>query len=80
MFFFSDIKPKQSQWTMDDCTDFKEMVEGKNFYSILQDVEKDVLYKEDLVLNLILIDTSSPDDILIGDELIKKDVAVSAQI
>lgn len=64
---------------MDDCNNFKEMVEGKNFYSILKDVDRDELYKEDLVLNLVLIDTSSPEDILIGDELIRKDVAVSAE-
>lgn len=64
---------------MVDCDNFREMVERKNFYSILLEIERDELYEDDLVLNLILIDTSSPEDILIGDELIKKDVAVAAK-
>lgn len=64
---------------MDDCDNFREMVESKNFYSILLEIEKDELYEEDLVLSLILIDTSSPEDVLIGDELIKKEVAVAAK-
>lgn len=64
---------------MNDCDNFREMVEGNNFFSILLEIERDELYEEDLVLSLILIDTSSPVDVLIGDELIKKDVAVAAK-
>ncbi|KAJ8958428.1 hypothetical protein NQ318_002214 [Aromia moschata] len=74
----SDIKPKQSKWTMDDCEDFKTLVEKKHFYSVLLDIEKDELYESDIVLKLILIDTTSDQDIYIGKELIKKGVAVEA--
>lgn len=64
---------------MDDCDNFREMVEKKNYYSILLEIERDELYEEDFVLSLILIDTSSQEDVLIGDELIKKDVAVAVK-
>ncbi|XP_018566265.1 tudor domain-containing protein 7 isoform X2 [Anoplophora glabripennis] len=74
----SDIKPKQSKWTMADCEDFKALIERKNFYSIIRDIEKDELYDSDIVLKLILIDTSSDEDVNIGKELIKKGIAVEA--
>ncbi|KAJ8954659.1 hypothetical protein NQ314_007059 [Rhamnusium bicolor] len=71
-------KPKQSKWTMEDCEDFKALVEKKHFYSILLDIEKDELYESDIVLKLILIDTSADEDVYVGKELIKKDIAVEA--
>ncbi|KAJ8916640.1 hypothetical protein NQ315_000285 [Exocentrus adspersus] len=74
----SDVKPKQSKWTMADCEDFKSLIEKKNFYSIILDIEKDELYESDIVLKLLLIDTSSDEDIFIGKELIKKGIAVKA--
>ncbi|CAG9821429.1 unnamed protein product [Phaedon cochleariae] len=52
-----DVVPKNSKWTMEDCDHFKELVEKKNFYSWLIDIEKDQLYESDLVLKLRLIDT-----------------------
>ncbi|XP_074027084.1 tudor domain-containing protein 7 tapas isoform X2 [Leptinotarsa decemlineata] len=74
------VKPKESKWTMEDCNYFKEMVEKKSFYSIIIDIEKDELYESDLVLQLVLIDTStSEDDIYIGTELIKKGIAVEVK-
>nr|CAH7723418.1 unnamed protein product [Callosobruchus chinensis] len=72
----ADIKPKQSKWTMDDCEYFKQLVEKKNFYSVLRSEEKDELYDSDFVLSLILVDTSSAEDKLIAEELIDKGVAV----
>lgn len=65
-----------SQWTMQDCDNFTKMVEKKNFYSMLMEIGKDELYEEDIVLSLLLIDTSSADDVSIGDELIRKNIAV----
>ncbi|KAG5886984.1 hypothetical protein JTB14_024203 [Gonioctena quinquepunctata] len=76
----SNVKPKQSKWTMEDCDYFKEMVEKKPFYSVLIDIERDELYESDQVLKLVLIDTStSEDDIYIGNELIKQGIAVEAR-
>ncbi|CAH0548702.1 unnamed protein product [Brassicogethes aeneus] len=72
----TDIKPKQNKWTMEDCEFFKQRVEKKNFYSILRDIEKDELYESDIVLKLILIDTSDVDDVYIGKELISRKIAV----
>lgn len=76
--FRTDIKPKQSKWTMADCEDFKTLIEKKNFFSVILDIEKDELYESDIVLKLILIDTSTDDDVYIGKELIKKGIAVEA--
>nr|CAI5823977.1 unnamed protein product [Callosobruchus analis] len=70
------IKPKQSKWTMDDCDYFKQLVEKKNFYSVLMSKEKDELYDSDFVLSLLLIDTSSAEDKFIDKELIDKGVAI----
>lgn len=76
----SDIRPKDSNWTMEHCDEFKEMVERKHFYSILLKIAKDELYESDLVLDLMLIDTSSEDDdIYIGTELINRGIAVEGE-
>lgn len=63
---------------MADCENFKALIEKKNFFSVILDIEKDELYESDIVLKLILIDTSTDDDIYIGKELIKKGIAVEA--
>lgn len=70
------IKPKHPNWTMEHCDEFKEMVERKHFYSILLKLERDQLYDSDLVLDLVLIDTSSSEDICIEKELINRGIAV----
>lgn len=72
----SGIKPKHPNWTMEHCDEFKEMVERKHFYSILLKLERDQLYDSDLVLDLVLIDTSSSEDICIEKELINRGIAV----
>ncbi|CAG9857481.1 unnamed protein product [Phyllotreta striolata] len=72
------IKPKHSNWTMEHCEEFKKTVERKHFYSILLKIEKDELYESDIVLNLMLIDTSSPEDVYIEKELIRKGIAAEA--
>lgn len=63
---------------MDDCEEFKEMVEKKAFFCILMDREKDELYPEDIVLNLVMIDTSSNNDVYISKELIRQGRAIDA--
>lgn len=63
---------------MADCDYFKELVVKKNFYSVIQEIEKDELYDSDIVLKLTLIDTSTDEDVFIGKELIKKGIAVEA--
>ncbi|XP_057667390.1 tudor domain-containing protein 7 isoform X1 [Diorhabda carinulata] len=76
----SDIRPKDSNWTMEHCDEFKEMVERKHFYSFLLNISKDELYDSDLVLDLLLIDTSSEEeDIYIGTELINRGIAVEGE-
>lgn len=64
---------------MEDCDNFRGMVEKKNFVTIFVDIETDALYKEDIVLNLVLIDTSTPEDVYIGEELINAGVAVEVK-
>lgn len=71
------IKPVNNKWTMDDCETFKSLVIQKQFVSVLVNIEKDELYKSDLVLQLLLIDTSSDDDINIKNLLVQKGIAVS---
>lgn len=70
------IKPKQLKWTVEDCQKFKELVEGKNFVSVLSEVENDELYEYDIVLKLYLIDTSTEDDVHISNELVKQGIAI----
>lgn len=66
-----------NKWTMDDCETFKSLVIQKQFVSVLVNIEKDELYKSDLVLQLLLIDTSSDEDINIKNVLVEKGIAVS---
>ncbi|KAF7287644.1 hypothetical protein GWI33_005992 [Rhynchophorus ferrugineus] len=69
------VKPIQSKWTMEGCDEFKKMIEKKNFVALYVDQEKDILYESDIILKIILIDTSSDADIYIDLELIKYGIA-----
>ncbi|XP_066258782.1 tudor domain-containing protein 7A isoform X1 [Euwallacea similis] len=73
----ADIKPKQSKWTMDDCEEFKKLTEKKMFFAKLTSIDKDYLYESDILLKLILIDTSTDNDVIVGQELVKKGIAVA---
>lgn len=84
MFFFFinfiivlGIKPVNNKWTMDDCEIFKSLVTKKQFVSVLVNIEKDELYKSDIVLQLLLVDTSSIEDVNIKSLLVEKGIAVS---
>ncbi|XP_060532697.1 tudor domain-containing protein 7A-like isoform X2 [Cylas formicarius] len=72
----SNIKPKQNKWTMEDCEVFKMLVEKKDLYSLLIKIEKDVLYESDFVLELVLIDTKTEEDVYIDKELVRQNIAV----
>ncbi|XP_063926404.1 tudor domain-containing protein 7 isoform X2 [Zophobas morio] len=71
------IKPIKNKWTMEDCDIFNSLVTKKQFVSILVNIEKDELYKSDIVLLLLLIDTSSEEDINIKEVLIARGIATS---
>uniref|UniRef100_A0A6P7FEB4 Tudor domain-containing protein 7-like isoform X2 n=1 Tax=Diabrotica virgifera virgifera TaxID=50390 RepID=A0A6P7FEB4_DIAVI len=72
------IRPSHINWTVENCDKFKEIVERKNLYSLVMNIEKDQLYDSDLVLELMLIDTSGEDDINIDEYLINQGIAVKA--
>ncbi|XP_028148499.1 tudor domain-containing protein 1-like [Diabrotica virgifera virgifera] len=74
----SGIRPKDTNWTVKHCDKFKEMVERKNLYSLILNIEQDQLYDSDLVLELMLIERSSEDDVNIDEYLISKGIAVKA--
>lgn len=62
---------------MDDCRFFEQLVSKRTFASNIKDIQKDELYKYDIVLSLELIDTSSDVDVRIDQLLIKKGIAVA---
>ena len=74
----ADIKPKNSKWSMDDCSFFWKLVSKKSFVSLLMRIDKDVLYPSDIVLSLKLVDTSQSEDVLIDQVLINEGKAVSS--
>ncbi|XP_019769660.2 tudor domain-containing protein 7B isoform X1 [Dendroctonus ponderosae] len=70
------IKPKLDKWTMVDCEFFKQLTEMKRLYAELISIERDSFSRSDIILKVSLYDTSTDDDILISDELIKSGIAV----
>lgn len=73
----ADVQPKNSNWSMDDCEYFTNLVCKKPFVSILKGIEKDVLYRSDTILLLKLIDTSTSTDVHIDQLLIDRGIAIS---
>lgn len=71
------IKPTHSKWTMEDCQFFQDLVVKRPFVSVLVSMEKDELYRSDVVLNLKLIDTMTSSDIHIDQVLVEKGIAVN---
>lgn len=61
---------------MVDCEHFKQLTEGKRLYAELVSIEPDSFSSSDIILKVALYDTSTDDDILISDELIKSGIAV----
>lgn len=71
------VKPKQSKWTMEDCEEFKKLVEKKPFFARLLEIENDFLYESDILLKVVLVDTSDKDtDVFIEEELVKRGIAI----
>lgn len=77
IFLVQGIKPKQTKWTMDDCKFFQSLVLKRPFVSVILSAEKDELYRCDTVLNLVIIDTSTAEDVYIDKILIEKGIAVA---
>ncbi|KAF5284655.1 hypothetical protein FQR65_LT13486 [Abscondita terminalis] len=74
----ADVQPKNSNWSVEDCQYFSQLVCKKSFVSILKGIEKDVLYRSDTVLVLKLIDTSTNEDVFIDKHLVDRGVAISS--
>jgi hypothetical protein len=71
------IKPIKNKWTMEDCDTFRNLVSKKQFVSVLVDIEKDEFNKSDIILQLLLIDTSSDEDVHIKELLIERGIATN---
>ncbi|KAF8792258.1 Tudor domain-containing protein 7A [Argiope bruennichi] len=77
----SGVLPKEMDWRAEHCIQFKNMVTEKMFVAIVQN--KDLIDESDssVKVELILIDTSTPDkDIYIHELLIEKEMARPAPI
>lgn len=52
-----------SQWTTEECTRFRNDVDGKPFCAIIVDESQDALFADQIpIFSLVLIDTSGPHD------------------
>ncbi|GLV35884.1 tapas [Carabus blaptoides fortunei] len=69
------VAPTNAKWTMHDCKYFENLVRDRTFVSVLVDLQKDELYKCDVVLNLRLYDTSTNNDVEIDKLLIQEGIA-----
>ncbi|XP_044261452.1 tudor domain-containing protein 7-like isoform X2 [Tribolium madens] len=73
----SGIKPIKNKWTMEDCESFKELILKKQFVGVITNIDRDEFHKSDLILEMLLIDTSSEEDVNIKEVLIRKGIATS---
>lgn len=62
---------------MEDCKYFQKLVCRKSFMSLLHSTETDELYRCDKVFNLVLVDTTTDDDVYVHKVLIEKNIAVA---
>ncbi|KDR21575.1 Tudor domain-containing protein 7 [Zootermopsis nevadensis] len=70
------IQPKHSDWSIEDCDMFQELVVEREFVSVIMETSPDLLNPTDMVIGLKLIDTSGKDDICIDELLISQDRAI----
>ncbi|XP_973071.2 tudor domain-containing protein 7 isoform X1 [Tribolium castaneum] len=73
----SGIKPIKNKWTMEDCESFKDLILKKQFVGVITNIDRDEFHKSDLILEVLLIDTSSEEDVNIKEVLIQKGIATS---
>jgi hypothetical protein len=73
-----DVRPNGSDWSPAACSSFTKMAQNKAFVSVVKHVSKEVNQEghEVMKLGLLLIDTTTEEDIYISDLLIERDFAV----
>jgi hypothetical protein len=77
---FPGISPKNSDWAVDECVAFNDLVQDKLLVSRVHDVNSDVS-SNTWKVSLQVIDTSDPDvDTDIGEVLIKNSLAVRSDV
>jgi hypothetical protein len=71
------IRPKHSDWCVEDCVRFQELVCNHQFVSRVEETGPDLINPSDTVLGLRLIDTSNDQyDVDIGELLVKEQRAM----
>lgn len=78
IYTISGVQPKNKDWNTNDCTRFQELVVGKSFASEIKTIDHE---KNDqkFVLDLVLIDVSTSEDIYLHKILIDEGRAVCCQ-
>ncbi|XP_069687013.1 tudor domain-containing protein 7 isoform X2 [Periplaneta americana] len=74
------IQPKHSDWSVEDCLMFQELVVEHEFVSVIMETGPDLLNPSDTVIGLKLIDTSGEDDVYIDRLLIKQERAIATSV
>ncbi|KAF4518847.1 hypothetical protein B566_EDAN006698 [Ephemera danica] len=71
------IRPKYSDWSVEDCMRFQKLVCNHQFVSIVEETGPDLINPSDTVLGLRLIDTSNDQfDVDISELLVKESRAM----
>lgn len=78
-YFFKDIAPINKDWTPQDSFYFREMVVEKQFVSQIVEIKQDRENPNHISLGLILVDTSTHEDIYVHQVLIDKGMAISTK-
>lgn len=81
-FFFifksTGVQPRNKDWNTNDCTRFQELVVGKSFASEIKTINHEN-NDQKFILDLVLIDVSTTDDIYLNKILIDEGRAVCCQ-
>ncbi|PSN45877.1 hypothetical protein C0J52_11031 [Blattella germanica] len=64
------IQPKHSDWSVEDCLLFQDLVVEHQFVSVVMETGPDLLNPSDTVIGLTLIDTSGEEDVYIDKVLV----------
>lgn len=72
VFHFTDVQPKNTDWTDNDCSRFQDLTVGKQFVSQIKNVKTE---QNNYEVELILIDTSTDEDIYIDQILVNEERA-----
>ncbi|PNF29230.1 hypothetical protein B7P43_G10775 [Cryptotermes secundus] len=70
------IRPKHSDWSVEDCLIFQELVVNREFVSIVMEKGPDILNPTSMTVGLRLIDTSQEEDVWIDELLVNQERAV----